>query len=70
MNLEQLKEFVCLENRKKELDAEQKQVKQQLDDLEQALRGRSCIVGSIPALEAGAFQQPSPESRFDLKVGG
>lgn len=37
MNLEQLKEFVCLENRKKELDAEQKQVKQQLDDLEQTL---------------------------------
>ena len=37
MNLEQLKEFVCLENRKKELDAEQKQVKQQLDDLEEAL---------------------------------
>ena len=37
MNLEQLKEFVCLENRKKELDAEQKQVKQQLDDLEDAL---------------------------------
>jgi hypothetical protein len=37
VNLEQLKEFVCLENRKKELDAEQKQVKQQLDDLEDAL---------------------------------
>ena len=37
MNLEQLKEFVCLESRKKELDAEQKQVKQQLDDLEQVL---------------------------------
>jgi hypothetical protein len=37
VNLEQLKEFVCLENRKKELDAEQKQVKQQLDDLEQVL---------------------------------
>ena len=37
VNLEQLKEFVCLENRKKELDAEQKQVKQQLDDLEEAL---------------------------------
>lgn len=37
MNLEQLKEFVCLENKKKELDAEQKQVKQQLDDLEQVL---------------------------------
>jgi hypothetical protein len=37
VNLEQLKEFVCLEYRKKELDAEQKQVKQQLDDLEQAL---------------------------------
>jgi hypothetical protein len=37
VNLEQLKEFVCLENRKRELDAEQKQVKQQLDDLEQVL---------------------------------
>jgi hypothetical protein len=37
VNLEQLKEFVCLENKKKELDAEQKQVKQQLDDLEQVL---------------------------------
>jgi hypothetical protein len=37
MNLEQLKEFVCLENAKKDLDAELKQVKQKLDDLEQAL---------------------------------
>jgi hypothetical protein len=37
MNISQLKEFVCLENRKKELDAELKQTKQKLDDLEQIL---------------------------------
>jgi 8-amino-7-oxononanoate synthase len=37
MNMPQLKEFVCLENRKRNLDAELKQVKQQLDDLERVL---------------------------------
>ena len=37
MNQEQLKGFVCLEKRKRDLDAELKQVKQQIDDLEQAL---------------------------------
>lgn len=37
MNMEQLKEFVCLENRKKDLDAELKATKQKLDDLEQVL---------------------------------
>jgi hypothetical protein len=37
MNVQQLKEFVSLENRKKDLDAELKAVKQQLDDLEGAL---------------------------------
>ena len=37
MNIQQLKEFVCLEKRKKDLDAELKAVKQQLDDLEEAL---------------------------------
>ena len=37
MNLEQLKEFVCLENRKRDLDAELKATKQKLDDLEQVL---------------------------------
>ena len=37
MNIEQLKEFVCLENRKRDLDAELKATKQKLDDLEQAL---------------------------------
>jgi hypothetical protein len=37
MNMEQLKEFVCLENRKRDLDAELKATKQKLDDLEQAL---------------------------------
>ena len=37
MNTEQLRGFVSLETRKKELDAELKGVKQQLDDLEQLL---------------------------------
>jgi len=37
MNIRQLKEFVCLENRKKELDAELKAAKQRLDDIEQLL---------------------------------
>ena len=37
MNMEQLKEFVCLENRKRDLDAELKATKQKLDDLEQVL---------------------------------
>jgi hypothetical protein len=37
MNVQQLREFVSLENRKKDLDAELKAVKQQLDDLEDAL---------------------------------
>jgi hypothetical protein len=37
MNMPQLREFVSMENRKKELDAELKAVKQQLDDLEEAL---------------------------------
>jgi len=37
MNVQQLREFVSLENRKKDLDAELKAVKQQLDDLEEAL---------------------------------
>jgi hypothetical protein len=35
--MEQLKEFVCLENRKRDLDAELKATKQKLDDLEHAL---------------------------------
>lgn len=37
MNMEQLKEFVCLENRKRDLDSELKATKQKLDDLEQVL---------------------------------
>lgn len=37
MNMQQLREFVSLETRKKDLDAELKAVKQQLDDLEEAL---------------------------------
>jgi hypothetical protein len=37
MNMEQLKHFVCLENRKRDLDNELKATKQQLDDLEQVL---------------------------------
>jgi vacuolar-type H+-ATPase subunit I/STV1 len=37
MNMEQLKEFVCLENRKRDLDAEMKGVKAKLDELEEAL---------------------------------
>ncbi|OFW36744.1 MAG: hypothetical protein A3J28_09240 [Acidobacteria bacterium RIFCSPLOWO2_12_FULL_60_22] len=37
MNMEQLKEFVALENRKKELDSELKAIAAQLDDLEQSL---------------------------------
>jgi hypothetical protein len=37
MDMQQLKEFVCLENRKRDLDAELKATKQKLDDLEQAL---------------------------------
>jgi hypothetical protein len=37
MNIQQLWEFVSLENRKKDLDAELKAVKQQLDGLEEAL---------------------------------
>jgi hypothetical protein len=37
MNIEQVKEFVALEKRKRELDAEVKQIAARLDDLEQAL---------------------------------
>ena len=37
MNMEQLKEFVALEKRKRDLDAELKAVAARLDDLEQAL---------------------------------
>ena len=37
MNMEQQKEFVALENRKKELDSELKAIAAQLDDLEQSL---------------------------------
>lgn len=37
MNMEQLKESVYLENRKRDLDAELKATKQKLDDLEQVL---------------------------------
>ena len=37
MNIEQLKEFVCLETRKREMDAELKTIAARIDDLEQAL---------------------------------
>jgi hypothetical protein len=37
MNMEQLKEFVCLETRKRELDSELKAIAARIDDLEQAL---------------------------------
>ncbi len=37
MNIEQLKEYVCLEKRKKELDAELKQTNQRIGELEEAL---------------------------------
>ena len=37
MNMDQLKEFVSLEKRKKELDSELKAIAARLDDLEQAL---------------------------------
>ena len=37
MNMEQLKEFVALETRKRELDAELKAIAARIDDLEQAL---------------------------------
>ncbi|MFZ5926319.1 MAG: hypothetical protein ACOYX1_02615 [Acidobacteriota bacterium] len=37
MNIEQLKEFVALEKRKRDLDSELKQIAARLDDLEQAL---------------------------------
>ncbi len=37
MNMEQLKEFVALETRKRELDSELKSVAARIDDLEQAL---------------------------------
>jgi hypothetical protein len=37
MNMEQLKEFVCLETRKRELDSELKAIVARIDDLEQAL---------------------------------
>ena len=37
MNMEQLKEFVCLEARKRQLDSELKAIAARIDDLEQAL---------------------------------
>lgn len=37
MNMEQLKQFVALEKRKRDLDSELKQIAARLDDLEQAL---------------------------------
>ena len=37
MNMEQLKEFVCLETRKRELDSELKAIAARIDDLEQVL---------------------------------
>ena len=49
MNQEQLKGFVCLEKRKRDLDAELKQVKQQIDDLEQALIPQFIELGADPS---------------------
>jgi len=37
MNMDQLKEFVCLETRKRELDSELKAIAARIDDLEQIL---------------------------------
>src|ERR1035441_7258041 len=50
MNQEQLKGFVCLEKRKRDLDAELKQVKQQIDDLEQALIPQFIELGAEPSV--------------------
>ena len=50
MNQEQLKGFVCLEKRKRDLDAELKQVKQQIDDLEQALIPQFIELGADPSV--------------------
>jgi vacuolar-type H+-ATPase subunit I/STV1 len=50
MNQEQLKGFVRLEKRKRELDAELKQVKQQIDDLEQALIPQFIELGGEPSV--------------------
>ena len=49
MNQEQLKGFVCLEKRKRDLDAELKHVKQQIDDLEQALIPQFIELARTPA---------------------
>ncbi len=54
MNMEQLKEFVCLENRKRDLDAELKATKQKLDDLEQAL---------VPQFVADGVQRMTVDNR-------
>ena len=45
MNMEPLREFVSLENRKKDLDAELKAVKQKLDELEEASSRNSSRTG-------------------------
>ena len=50
MNQEQLNGFVCLEKRKRDLDAELKQVKQQIDDLEQALIPQFIELGADPSV--------------------
>src|SRR6266567_6961936 len=50
MNQQQLKEFVCLEKRKRDLDAELKQVKQQIDDLEQVLIPQFAEMGENPSV--------------------
>jgi hypothetical protein len=54
MNIQQLREFVSLENRKKDLDAELKAVKQQLDDLEEAL---------VPQFVEGGVQKMTIDGR-------
>ena len=50
MKQEQLKGFVCLEKRKRDLDTELKQVKQQADDLEQALIPQFIELGADPSV--------------------
>ena len=54
MNQEQLKGYVCLEKRKRDLDAELKQVKQQIDDLEQALIPQFIELGADPSVRLDA----------------
>jgi hypothetical protein len=59
MNMDQLKEFVCLETRKRELDSELKAIAARIDDLEQALVPQFLADG-VASMKSTAARSTSP----------